>query len=277
MTEFTKAPAVPPAPCERFEAQVGEWCGRALPAHEEEWMRHHHESCASCAQLRREFAALIAEARALPPLSPPRDLWSSIEARLDAPVIAFDGRPPLTVLTRRRTSSVRTLALAATVLVAVSSGVTWHIARRTQNATGPSNAVPQTSTAITPAPTASTAGIDDADVDRGALAWATVVMSNTAVARPVTRRTANGGAGADLANGVYDQEIQALRSIVDDRFAELDSVTVRALKANLAIIDAAIRDSRRALARDPRSGLLATQLDRSLEAKLALLRQVALL
>ena len=76
---------------------------------------------------------------------------------------------------------------------------------------------------------------------------------------------------------VYEREISALRRIVDDRFVELDTVTVQELRRNLDIIDRAIGDSRKALARDPRSALLATQLDRALETKLALLRRVALL
>ncbi len=64
---------------------------------------------------------------------------------------------------------------------------------------------------------------------------------------------------------------------MNDRFAELDTATVNALKHNLEIIDAAILDSRRALERDPRSGMLSSQLDRALETKLALMRRVALL
>jgi uncharacterized protein involved in exopolysaccharide biosynthesis len=78
-------------------------------------------------------------------------------------------------------------------------------------------------------------------------------------------------------DAIYEKEIAALRRIVDQRFTELDSGTVAALRQNLQTIDQAIEDSRRALKRDPRSGLLSTELDRTLEAKLALMRRVALL
>jgi hypothetical protein len=64
---------------------------------------------------------------------------------------------------------------------------------------------------------------------------------------------------------------------VDERFTELDPGTVTELRRNLDIIDRAIGDSRAALARDPRSGVVSAQLDRALQAKLELLRRVALL
>jgi hypothetical protein len=75
----------------------------------------------------------------------------------------------------------------------------------------------------------------------------------------------------------FEREIIALRLIVDERFTELDTATVRELRRNLDIIDRAIAESRAALARDPRSVLVSSQLDRALQAKLDLLRRVALL
>jgi len=75
----------------------------------------------------------------------------------------------------------------------------------------------------------------------------------------------------------FEREIVALRRIVDERFTELDPGTVTELRRNLDIIDRAISDSRQALARDPRSGVVSSQLDRALQAKLELLRRVALL
>jgi hypothetical protein len=75
----------------------------------------------------------------------------------------------------------------------------------------------------------------------------------------------------------YEREITALRRIVDERFTELDSSTVTELRRNLLIIDQAIVDSRKALAKDPRSAFVSSQLDRALQAKLDLMRRVALL
>jgi len=49
------------------------------------------------------------------------------------------------------------------------------------------------------------------------------------------------------------------------------------IEQNLRIIDAAVKQSRAALARDPKSGFLADQLNNALDKKVELLRTVALL
>ena len=49
------------------------------------------------------------------------------------------------------------------------------------------------------------------------------------------------------------------------------------LEQSIAVIDSAIAQSRAALAKDPASGFLATQLNQSLEKKVELLRTAALL
>jgi hypothetical protein len=167
------------------------------------------------------------------------------------------------------------------MLVAVTSGITWRLAER-----GTAELASATS------PTAVSAGTTDSVNDQrlpGAsveiVAASPSTTSRTPVSaasgsgtRLVSRDVARSDDGVDTdADAVYEREISALRRIVDDRVVELDTVTVRELRRNLGIIDQAIGDSRRALARDPRSALLATQLDRALETKLALLRRVALL
>jgi hypothetical protein len=75
----------------------------------------------------------------------------------------------------------------------------------------------------------------------------------------------------------YDREIQRLNAIVRDRRSELDPKTVQVIQHNLAVIDAAIAESRAALAKDPRSRFLHDQLNKSLDQKVELLRTVAFL
>ena len=62
-----------------------------------------------------------------------------------------------------------------------------------------------------------------------------------------------------------------------ERTAQLDPHTIAVLEQSVAVIDSAIAQSRAALAKDPASGLLATQLNYSLEKKVELLRTAALL
>ncbi len=76
---------------------------------------------------------------------------------------------------------------------------------------------------------------------------------------------------------VLDSEISKLRRIMKERRDQLDPKTVAVLEQSMAVIDSAIVQSRAALAKDPASGFLATQLNRSLEKKVELLRTATLL
>jgi hypothetical protein len=81
----------------------------------------------------------------------------------------------------------------------------------------------------------------------------------------------------DAADPVFAGEITKLRRIVRERRSQLDPKTVAVLEQSIAVIDSAIAQSRAALAKDPASGFLATQLNHSLEKKVELLRTAALL
>jgi len=265
------------ADCTRFEAQCGGYLERELDAAEQAWMTTHQSACVDCAALVRDLEAIVAESQALPGMAPSRDLWSGIEARLDTTVIPISAAAAQTRVAR--TVSVRTFAIAATMLVAVTSGITWRLTAR--------SGAPTASPTSVPSPVAAKSdSVNDLDVPGASVeivaASPSATSSAPARASGSTTRLASRNALRDNRNDtdadvVYEREISALRRIVDDRVVELDPVTVRELRRNLDIIDQAIGDSRKALARDPRSALLATQLDRALETKLALLRRVALL
>jgi hypothetical protein len=279
----THAVPTPPArDCAQFDAQLSAWLEHDLDAAGQAFMSRHRAACAACDAMVSEIEQVVAESAALPPLGPSRDLWQGIEARLDAPVIPLPtphrvaAAPP-----RRRTVSVRTFAIAATLLVAVSSGVTWQLAQRTGAAVGPAVATAGGRAA------APGGAVDDASSTGAAQEGTDGAASAPAGDAPVTA-TPSVGRGADRVRLVsddrlpavdvtYEREIVTLRQLVDERFTELDSATVSTLRRNLDIIDRAILDSRQALARDPRSALVADQLDRTLQAKLDLLRRVALL
>ena len=68
-----------------------------------------------------------------------------------------------------------------------------------------------------------------------------------------------------------------LQRIVSQRRTQLDSSTVAIIERNLKIIDAAIEQSRAALANDPASRMLDQQLTHALDKKVELLRTAAML
>lgn len=82
---------------------------------------------------------------------------------------------------------------------------------------------------------------------------------------------------ARAVEAVYGAEIQRLYDVITQRKADLDPATVKVIEDNLAIIDSAIVQSRRAIARDPGSGFLMEQLNSVLDRKVELLRTAAML
>ena len=293
--------------CAVFEERLAAWLEGELADAECAMMDRHRGECVTCAALVADIDEIVQEAKTLPSLTPSRDLWHGIEARLGAPVISLDSRREETaaaVPERRGSVSVRWFAVAAAVLVAVSSGVTWTVARMQFEGSG--NSVIASGAGRSDATASPRATPVDSALDSAANTSTNASPSTVAVAPsapnpssapaaalpPVAsagasarRAVGNTEGGASVRNAssmsdvdaIYEREIAALRRIVNQRLTELDPETVAALRENLRTIDKAISDSRRALQSDPRSGLLSTELDRTLEAKLALMRRVALL
>jgi hypothetical protein len=192
----------------------------------------HRAGCAECRALWAELEAIGAEAAQLPLLTPSRDLWSGIEAR----IATAPRRLPF-----HRRQSVR-LAIAASLLVAVSSAVTWQLASRAPTA------LPAATVAVTEATPDGAVDAEDAAAYVAAFSASVTQM---------------------------DREIAALQSIVSERRGDLDPATLAVLERNLSVIDAAIAESREALAADPASQFLAQQFTRAYTSKITLLRGAA--
>ena len=75
----------------------------------------------------------------------------------------------------------------------------------------------------------------------------------------------------------YDAAVDDLERILADGRERLDSTTVRVLEQNLALIDRAIADARRAVAADTANLYLNTHLAETMRRKVDLLRQAAAL
>jgi len=135
----------------------------------------------------------------------------------------------------------RQMALAASLLVAVTAGLTYQLTKQA-------------------AVEATVAGLSEGSAVAPATTPAPVVLQQ--VARQTAEET-------------FDREIASLRKVVNDRRAELDSGTVAVLERNLKLIDQAIAESKAALAKDPASAFLEDRLTRAYDTKLQLLRGVA--
>ena len=78
-----------------------------------------------------------------------------------------------------------------------------------------------------------------------------------------------------LADQKYAAAVADLEQVVQQGRGTLDTTTVRVIERNLALIDRAIADARRALAADPRNAYLNAHLARTMRSKIDLLRQAA--
>jgi putative zinc finger protein len=137
---------------------------------------------------------------------------------------------------RRWTFSLPQLAAAALAIGLASGGGAWLAARHTA-------ATPPLPVASGPAPS---------------------------LAPPVPTELPAGLGGAKYAAAVAD-----LERVLEAHRGRLDTTTVRIIEQNLAVIDRAIADARRALAADPGNAYLNAHLAGTMRRKIDLLRQAA--
>ena len=241
--------------CEHVDSVLSAWLEGDLGDEERRAVDAHLRECLRCASLVRDIEHIRRDAAKLPEMAPSRDLWEGIAARIEAPVIEL--KPRQAAVPSRRTWQ---MAAAAVVLMAVSSGVTYLVARSDQrSASGEQQivALPDSNGTLTPL----SPNVVTPSRRPSSGSGSTVLIMNEPSAPEIT----------------YDQEITRLRVILDQRRVDLDTATIAAVEKSLKAIDQAITDARRALAGNASSAFLNEQLNRSLEKKLGVLRRVALL
>jgi hypothetical protein len=268
--------------CEAFDSALPDYLEGTLDGSRRASVEGHLSECVRCTSLLRDIENISKEAAAMPDLVPSRDLWQGIEARIAAPVIPLTARPE-----RQRRFAPAWMGVAAAALVASTAGITYMLTANSLR-TMPSTTIAQVapSAVAVPTNTGSESGAPEAATTlsptNGAIASALPAGGGS---RPATRvpSPVRPGLPATLASDrehsdlVYGKEIDMLQNIVSRRRGQLDSSTVAIIEKNLKIIDAAIEQSRRALARDPASRMLDQQLTHALDKKVELLRTAAML
>lgn len=168
---------------------------------------------------------------------PSRDLWPGITARMESTALPASSTPATPLTTARRiTFSLPQLAMAASLLIAVASGLTYLAATRT----------PSTTTAAS-GPVIQAYGVPD-DQTGGQ-----VVQAN-------------------FADAQYNAAVSDLEKILRDDRDRLDPRTVQIIERNLKAIDDAINEARTALNADPANEYLNSHLADARRRKLDLLR-----
>ncbi len=266
---------------DRYEARLSEWLDGDLSPAEHADVERHLATCVSCAAIVEELRAVQAQAARLGPIEPAADLWPGILARLEAaPATAADpdvAATPSKVLKLARpkprtwTFTAPRLALAASLLIALSGGLTWM----SMNARSPQLAVGTgPATGVTPGgePVAGETGDPIASRTRP-----NGTTARRPAADPAVEATGSPAMAAGFDVARYEATISELEQVLITHRAELDTSTVRVIEQNLAIIDGAVEEARRALAADPASRYLNTHLASQLRRKAQLLRQATTL
>ncbi len=268
--------------CEAFDAALPDYLEGTLDDVARTAVEMHLRECVRCAGLVKDIENIRKDAAALPDLAPSRDLWEGIEARIAAPVILLATRPE-----RQRRFAPAWMGVAAAALIVSTAGITYMLTARSlapdQSASSaptiplPSQTLPQASVGTIPAPTnpAVVTATQQAAGNSGGGLGEINVSQRAGVPARVASQTDQ--ADRSQSERIYGREIALLQKIVSQRKTQLDSSTVAIIEKNLEIIDAAIEQSRAALARDPASMMLSEQLTHALDKKVELLRTAALL
>ena len=283
-----------PLNCDGFAAALADYLEGDAPDAVRAAVEAHAEDCADCSALLADLRAIPRAAAALPALTPSRDLWSGIAERIDARVLPL--QPPTRTIVPARRSWARP-AIAAAALVVVTAGITHFATKaryagssdpvasapvvRTNARESVTSAPPQVAIGNPSGPTSGGSGQESPSIgqpgaqrrDRAPVA----VASTPSRTAPSGTRLVRADGVMNEAEPVYDREIAKLRTIVKSRHSQLDPATIAVLEQSIAVIDSAIAQSRSALAKDPASGFLASQLNHSLEKKVELLRTAAML
>lgn len=217
----------------------------------------HLSVCGECREVLAELRFVIELAQADADVQPTTDLWPGIHegiatAEAVAPrpspaalhdVKAGPSGPATGADSPRRRQYVFTLpqlALAASLLIAVSAGVAYVAGGRFQ---------------ARPA----------AQEDPIQAQAEPLLPPSAAVER------------ANFADAQFDQAVTDLEKVLTDRREELDPRTVVVIERNLAAIDQAIREARAALDADPANTFLNSHLADARRKKLELLRRATML
>jgi Putative zinc-finger len=267
--------------CEAFDAALPDYLEGTLDDSRRASVDQHLGECVRCASLLRDIENISKEAAAMPDLIPSRDLWQGIEARIAAPVIPLAARPE-----RQRRFAPAWMGVAAAALIVSTAGITYMLTARSIGPaqsgavakTTPTTNQVQPKSGSESGATATSSNLGVASTQKGG-APSRPAPSDVTPDRPRTPSSFAKQTNADRVHSdlVYGREIDMLQRIVSQRRTQLDSSTVAIIERNLKIIDAAIEQSRAALASDPASRMLDQQLTHALDKKVELLRTAAML
>lgn len=232
---------------EYWTDRLSDYLDNDLPAGERAAVDAHLRECPACRGTLDELRAVTARAHALADRAPVNDLWPGIAAAIGSEITPLAPRRQRAPAARRFSFSMPQLAAAAVLLMAVSGGAVWTL--RNAGSARPSTL------ATTPghAPSAP-------------------AMSGGSAVRPTEFTTVR-----PTAEQSYDAAVADLEQVLKEGRGRLDDRTLKIVEKNLATIDSAVTQARRAVEQDPANAYLNSYLAHTMRRKIDLLRQVVAL
>ena len=220
-----------------YELELSAYLDGELDATAHRNVEAHLSVCPDCASLLEELRAVIAGARVLEDRAPESDLWPAIAERIDADRAPASSRP----------------------------------ASRGQRSRG---FFPRFSFSL---PQLATAALCVALLSGGTVWWLGRSKNSARISSPASASIAMGtdASSADFETRRYDQAVSDLRQVLNQNHDRLDPETVRTVESNLAVIDGAIMQARRALMADPANPYLSGHLADQMKRKVRVLQQAA--
>ena len=236
-------------PAPHLDLELTSYLDGELDAAARERVESHLRDCAECSALLAELSVVVTWARSLEDRAPEANLWPAIEQRLGAapaapaprvaplPLPRPAARPVAHVerIARRFSFSLPQLAAAALFVAMLSGGAVWWTVRTLMPVRAGEPAVP---VALVPA-------------------------------------TGGDASTADFEILQYDRAVTDLRQVLAQNRDRLDPETVKTVEANLAAIDVAIAQARKALVADPANPYLSGHLADQMKRKIRVLQRTA--
>ena len=264
----------PTLSCEQFADTLADLLERDVADTTRAAMEAHALGCAECGPLLADLRRLRIDAANLAELTPGRDLWDGIAARIETPVVDLTSRSAASAgaSSRRRVPRGLWLGIAAAGLVAITATITHRLTKQSLTSISPAVVAVREPDTSGVRPTVDSAA-------RVARAPDAAAQPTAAVGRrpSATEFASNNVEAKPTAEQTYGTEIARLLVIYDKRQSQLDTTTVAVLQTNLKIIDDAIAQCRMALRKDPASRFLMQSLNDALDTKVQLLRTATML
>jgi len=268
--------------------RLSEYLDGEMDRSERASLEGHLEECAECAAVLADLKRVRARARELCPVPVPEDLWPRIEtaiaeARTKTPRAAPDASMPARVIRIRHPGGGRASfslpeLLAACLAVAIlSGGAVYALLRHQALVSRPTSKAEPVTVARAPELRTSLGATSEGTHPAGGQEPEREPAPSSAVLIPAGRTDAGAVTASRTTETPHEEAISELRKALMSRRNQLDPATIRTLESNLAIIDLAIDQAKRALAADSANTYVKEHLAETLRRKVELLQRATML